>query len=95
MRPWLGNASRMAPCRCPFCGKQIDAATPGPFEPVDAKPQRLDFTVCIGCVAILVFDGEPLGLRKPTEDELHEAAGMFPAQLVQVALGHLKAKERQ
>lgn len=92
---WLGDATRMAPCRCPFCGHKIDAATPGPFEPPDAKPLPGDFSVCVGCVAIVVFDGDPLGLRKPTEEELHEVAGLFPAQLVQVALGHLKAKERQ
>jgi len=56
---------RTAPDRCPECGHLLDAATntEGPGAPGPG-----DFSVCISCTAILVFD-EQRRLRLPTRSE--------------------------
>lgn len=68
------KTSRTALNRCPKCKHQLDAATAGPDNP-DAEPEPGDFTVCVNCVATLVYDrrGRKLIVRLPTTQEAIEA----------------------
>lgn len=59
--------------KCPFCGdKKLNRSTP---VTNDEAPVPGDFTVCIKCGELLVFDLD-LRLRKPTEDEKQRALGI-------------------
>lgn len=55
---------------CPECGKQMDCAT---GLNTASCPSAGDFSICIGCAAILVFK-EDLTLRLPTDAECLVAA---------------------
>jgi hypothetical protein len=70
-------------CACPGCGTAADLASSvrelGGQTGRDPKPG--DFTVCMTCASILVFD-ETLGVREPTVAELVAAD---PAMLEQIA----------
>lgn len=60
---------------CPFCGAVLDAWSVSPTEPDQAaRPRAGDFSLCINCLALLVFDGEPLAYRAPTDAEAVEGA---------------------
>lgn len=57
---------RVAPAPCPYCGTRLDGA----FNTGDdAAPTKGDVTICAYCAGLCVFDGEPLALRFPTDDE--------------------------
>lgn len=90
----LGRTTRLPPSACPYCGHAIDCVTVGPGESQDATPRPGDITICIRCSAILAFD-PLLAVRKPTADELEDAAGMRPAQVVLQALAELHGRERR
>lgn len=56
---------------CPACGATLDGASDA--GPSDAQPERGDASVCVYCMAIVVFDDDPDGgmrLRNPTDSEL-------------------------
>jgi hypothetical protein len=69
---------RLEPMRCAWCGKLLDRATEGPGLPELGAPRADDVTVCAGCGGVLVFSGDPLGLRRPTDAELAELAATMP-----------------
>lgn len=50
---------------CPYCEYKLDAAT---GANTDALPEEGDWTVCIDCAGLLLFDKE-LKLRCPTPME--------------------------
>jgi hypothetical protein len=60
---------------CCECGKRLNGAA-GPREP---RPG--DLLLCIGCGSLNVF-GEDLRLRRPTDDEMFEAARTSSVQEV-------------
>jgi hypothetical protein len=91
----LGKTRRLTSGRCPFCAHELDAVTPGPGEDADAAPSPGDFSVCIQCSAVLVFDGDPLALRAPTDAELQEVGGYCSMQVLQQALGQLHGRDRR
>jgi hypothetical protein len=66
----LGRTSRLAKTKCPSCGTALGAAT---SYQSDAYPDDGDYTVCIECGHIMVFEGgRP---RNPTDAEIHAVAG--------------------
>lgn len=58
------------PCNCPYCHYKVDRclniSTAGP-------PKAGDFTLCIRCGNLSIFDSE-LKMRVPSEDDLAELA---------------------
>jgi len=52
-------------CRCPYCEASIDAAT-GVGDP-DITPKPEDFSVCVYCGGILIFNGDGYWERMPEE----------------------------
>ena len=66
----LGPTTRLTgQPRCPNCSAVIDAAVP--FEGVD-MPDDGAITVCLYCLAVLVFGGNPLHARMPSGAERAE-----------------------
>ncbi|HEY7233895.1 MAG TPA: hypothetical protein VH539_07080 [Gemmatimonadaceae bacterium] len=63
---------RPAVSACPACGTKVDDATIV-FNDRKALPEPGDFTVCLYCAAVSVFDDQ-LRLRPPTADERREMA---------------------
>jgi hypothetical protein len=72
---------------CPFCGHMLDRVTAGPENP-EAVPQEGDFTLCIQCGGLLVFD-ERVRVRPPTNEEQVEA--MTYPEVVRVMTAIAKA----
>jgi hypothetical protein len=63
--------SRLTPSLCPGCGAFLDAAT-STLAP--ARPEPKDFTICINCARVLIWD-ENMQLRLASEadiDKLHD-----------------------
>ena len=58
------------------------------------QPEPGDFTLCIRCGCLNVFD-ETLRLRAPTDDELFEAAAHAGIQLARRAIERCNAKPKQ
>jgi len=52
---------------CPYCGHKFNRAS----NPEGQVPTPGDYSVCIECSEILVFDDDLL-LRKPTDKELED-----------------------
>lgn len=59
------TTTRLAPVLCPYCGHTLDAATEAGGS---AVPVGGDFTVCIRCAGLLVFDAA----LRPTKPALGE-----------------------
>lgn len=59
---------------CPSCGKIIDGYTSADFD--RASPQPGDVSMCWYCGGIMVFDGEPLSVRKPHAADMEEIEQM-------------------
>jgi len=59
---------------CPSCGTMIDGYTSAGRD--RATPKRGDVSTCWYCGEILVFDGRPLSLRKPTAEDMAEIEQM-------------------
>lgn len=57
--------------RCPACGAQLDGALATSGR---RAPRPGDATLCSYCASALTFDGDPIYLRFPTDDELQEYA---------------------
>jgi hypothetical protein len=57
--------------RCPSCGKLCDAAT---AVEKDNKPSPGDFSVCLDCGHVMIFDHD-LRLRELRGEEFHTIAG--------------------
>lgn len=55
---------------CPYCGYQMDAATPITDE--DARPSPGDISLCLRCMEIGIYD-DKLYVRKATPAEIEEA----------------------
>lgn len=66
------------PSACPFCGYAADAATC--FENDEARPRPGDFSLCLECAEVLVFDDE-VALRKPAAGELEAAPSYIRSAL--------------
>jgi hypothetical protein len=56
------------PAYCPACGKKLDAATSLKLDGTHPKPG--DLCICIGCAAVLQYEGSPLRLRRLEGDDL-------------------------
>ncbi len=82
----LGEDVEMPTSKCTSCGKELDGAT---CVGEDAKPNAGDFTVCIGCGHIMVFDENSM-LREMTSAEVIEIAGDKRVLAVQWARGKIK-----
>lgn len=61
--------TRLDESHCTRCGKKLDGASGQ-----GRGPEPGDFTLCIECGAVNVFDDE-LRLRKPTAEESADALG--------------------
>lgn len=57
------NAHERQPC--PSCGTPLDSAAEVGGKGIKIK--RGDVTICIKCAALLIFDGERLGLGDKTD----------------------------
>jgi hypothetical protein len=55
-----------AQCRCPLCGATLDDATGLNGR---RSPSTGDVACCVYCLAVLVYEGDPLRLRLPRGDE--------------------------
>ena len=73
---------------CPGCGEFLDDCTP--TGPGRVQPRPGDVTVCAYCAAVLVFDGEPVSVRLPTNAEVTELRGM--PRLAQVRTAAILAR---
>lgn len=59
---------------CVNCAKLLDAASMFTFGDEEATPDEGDFTVCLYCRHLMVFNAD-LSLRNPTDDEIKLIAG--------------------
>ena len=73
---------------CPACGAARDAAT-DPTNPDQVAPRPGDFSICIACAALQVFD-TGLTLRLPTTLETAEAQALPGVQRLQRAARTLR-----
>jgi len=55
---------------CPYCGKKLDATSN--VDGTDKAPNVGDYSVCIGCGGVLVFE-DRFKVREPTAAELEVA----------------------
>jgi hypothetical protein len=62
---------------CPYCRHKLDAAMAADPKHPDAAPSSGDFSVCISCASVLVFDDE-LKSRAPKPGELEAALLAHP-----------------
>ena len=67
-----GARITLAPGACPRCRYVFDVVTPSGHEDNEAVPSPGDFSVCIGCGAVLVFDAL-MRVRLATLDEMKDA----------------------
>lgn len=58
-------------CRCPACGAEFDSAT---GTTTDDAPKPGDFSVCLYCCAILVFNEDLTNRRMSIEEYVDLAA---------------------
>lgn len=58
-------------CTCLNCHKPLNRAS---AVAEDASPSDGDFTMCIGCGHLMIFNADQT-LRNPTDEELAEIAG--------------------
>jgi len=70
---FLAKSEKVKPSRCPFCAYKLNgAAGMVAVESETAKPSPGDFSVCIECANVLIFDKD-LSLRRPTYEEARES----------------------
>lgn len=62
----LGEPGRLTSSTCPNCGGQSDGFTALDSE---ATPKAGDVAICLYCLTVLVYGGDPLRLRRPTGAE--------------------------
>lgn len=65
---FIGEKQKITESKCLKCGKLLDGCSAVENE---AKPKKGDFSICIKCGNIAVFDND-LKLRKPTKKEHEE-----------------------
>jgi Zn ribbon nucleic-acid-binding protein len=74
--------TRVPVSKCPVCGEPNDMAA---SIEADVTPKPGDFSVCLECGHVMVYDYE-LKLREPTSADLIEIAGdkklLFATQVV-------------
>jgi hypothetical protein len=61
----------MKPFKCPNCGKTLDGASGIDY---DGRPSPGDYSVCIGCAAILSFDDD----LEPHSMSIEDIQAMHP-----------------
>jgi hypothetical protein len=71
-------------CFCPVCFTRIEAATA--MTDID-KPEPTDFTVCVYCASVLMFDGN-MTLQLSSLMAIPEHSRMAFAQMVQTLKAH-------
>jgi hypothetical protein len=71
-RERMKDAPYLPAVKCPGCGKKLDAATHA--DDPGLKPSPGDYSICLYCGALHVFD-ETLRLRPPSIKELLKIAG--------------------
>lgn len=64
--------TKIPPSNCPSCNAFINGASPAKTNDA-SEPSNGDFTVCIYCAGLAVYN-EDLTLRKPSEEEMKIAA---------------------
>jgi hypothetical protein len=86
----LGRSVEVRPgSKCPYCNHTLTgAAGTAHNENSTPVPEPGDFTACIECNNVLVFD-HTMGLRKPSYAESREAANNVNLQLVRCAIAGL------
>jgi hypothetical protein len=77
--------------KCPECGHILDAANCVSDGRPPAAPEPGDFTVCLNCGHLLVFD-DNLGTREPNVEEAREIAGDRRVLAIQKARGAVMKK---
>lgn len=75
--------SEVPPSQCVECGKKMDMASGR-----GATPEPGDFTLCIRCGSLNVFDVD-LTLRRPTLDEYVESTHNREIQRLRKAILHV------
>lgn len=86
-------AIRLPSCPCPFCKAKLDAASWVPDGGPPATPRPGDVTVCAYCLAVLMFDGDPLTVRIPTVKEFEELAELPEVREAQAALARHRGQK--
>jgi hypothetical protein len=88
----LGRSVEVRPgSKCPYCKHTLTgAAGVANNENSTPVPEPGDFTACINCNNVLVFD-RTMGLRKPSYAESREAANNKELQLVRRAIAKMLA----
>ena len=82
----LGQSVKIRGSKCPYCGHTLSGAAGVTDDPDAApRPKPNDFTACIECNNVLVFDHK-LGLRKPRYEEERQAAQNVSLQLLRAAI---------
>jgi len=89
----MGEKTRMPPCACPYCEHTLDAASEGDTD-THGPPLQGAVSICIECANVLVFEGEPLVLRKPTPSEMREIVEAIPHVIQMVGAAHLARQIR-
>lgn len=74
---------------CPICFYEMDAATS--LEEPNAKPRVGDFSLCINCGALLVFE-ERTQLRQATDDDMQH---LRPDQKAKVQIAQKIIREQR
>jgi hypothetical protein len=83
----LDQNFKMDKSTCCECGHELDGACGS------AKPSPGDFSLCLGCASLNVFDGN-LHLRAPTPGEMLDAAANKGIQSLRRAILASKMEEK-
>lgn len=67
--------------RCPYCNYELDAATGQPGR----MPKKGDFSVCIECTGILMFE-EGYFMKKATDEDLSALKMNAPKSYYEIRL---------
>jgi len=65
--------------RCPQCGKNLNRSSPVDLQLLAPVPG--DFTICIGCVAVLQFD-QQMKLQVPEQAAIEQLDAQTLRQLI-------------
>lgn len=76
---------------CPSCGIVLNGAL---GTNTDERPSVGDCTICGYCRALMVYDGDPLQLRRPTLDEETELLADPDVQRAIAALAELHRRHK-
>jgi len=77
---------------CLCCNKRLDMATAAADE--DPRPEPGNFTVCMYCSHLMVYDAE-LKVRQPTDLEIIEAAGDPDLVRAMRVTGRIRAEDER